>query len=199
MGIVGIPLLLMLNKYESLIYINQHHSYFLDVLMYHLTRIPELASIVFIIILGLFAERRQFFAIIVALSLCGLFILLSKNFIFSEFKRPFAWIMENPPYKFHFVDGIKLHSNGSFPSGHTISAFCSLGLIGFLSRNSWIQLLLFILALSMGYSRIYTLQHYLMDVYAGALAGYAFAFFISFYMQNKFITSYWQSPIIKLK
>jgi membrane-associated phospholipid phosphatase len=157
MGIVVIPLLLMFNKYESLVYVNQHHSPFLDLLMYHLTRIPELASIVFIIILGLFAERRQFFAIVMALSLSGILIVLSKNFIFSDFKRPFAWIMQNPPFSFHFVEGIKLHSNGSFPSGHTISAFCSLSLIGFLSRSGWIQFFLILFGFVNGvFKNLYT-------------------------------------------
>jgi membrane-associated phospholipid phosphatase len=130
-GIGVLPLLFVFGKHESLMFINHNHSLILDKVMYHLTRLPELASIIFIVVLGLFAERRQFLAIVIALSLSGILIVVSKNFLFSDFKRPLNWIIQHPNLHFNFVDGIKLHSNGSFPSGHTISAFCSLALIGF--------------------------------------------------------------------
>lgn len=166
--------------------------------MYHVTRLPELAMIVFVVILSLFHERRTFLSAVVAMSICGLSILLFKNVIFPDFDRPFQWL-NGQQITFHRVEGIRLHSNGSFPSGHTMAAFCSLGLAGFISKSGWLQFAFFILAVLSAYSRVYTAQHYLMDVYAGAMAGFGIAAGIYLLFSGIFKTPYWNSAIIGKK
>lgn len=181
-----------------MLYINAHNSPELDKIMYHITRLPELAYIVFIVVLGLFLEKRNFLSIVISLSLCGLLILLFKEVLFPHMTRPFEWLnSEHIP--FHKVDGIRLHSNGSFPSGHTMSAFCALALIGFASRKGWIQILLFLLAVLSGYSRVYVAQHYLMDVYTGALIGFILAVLVQYALNKTLKTPYWQKPLIQFK
>ena len=181
-----------------MLFINSHNSPIADVILYHITRLPELAMIVFVVFLGLFHEKRVFLAVVVAMSLCGLSILLFKLFLFSDFNRPFQWLNSNK-IPFHAVDGIRLHSNGSFPSGHTMSAFCSLALVAFISNRGIIQIFLFLLACASAFSRVYAAQHYLMDVYAGAIIGFTYAFFFYTVFQNKFTTLYWKKPLIQLK
>lgn len=195
-AVAVLPFVIAYDKNVSMLFINSHHSRFLDVTLYHITRLPELASIVFVVILGLFAEKRQFLAIIVAMALCGLSILLFKNILFSSFDRPFTWL-DGHQVKFHHVPGIHLHSNGSFPSGHTTAAFCSLALVGFVSGKGWVQLLLFLFACLAAYSRVYAAQHYLMDVYAGALMGFTLALSITLLMENILKTPNWFKPLIK--
>ncbi|MBL7836874.1 MAG: phosphatase PAP2 family protein [Bacteroidetes bacterium] len=196
MAVVVLPYVLLYPKNVSMLFINSHHTPWLDTVMYHITRLPELAFIVFVFILGLFAERRQFLAIVVAMSLSGLSILLFKNVLFPDFDRPFQWLNANQ-VNFHHVPGIRLHSNGSFPSGHTIAAFCSLALVGFVSKKGWLQALLFIVACSAAYSRVYAAQHYLMDVYAGALIGFFYAFLFTWLFEKWFTTPVWLKPLIK--
>lgn len=179
-----------------MLFINSHHAPWLDTLLYHTTRLPELAFIVFVVILGLFAERRQFIAIVIAMAVSGLSILLFKNIIFSGFDRPFVWLNSNHA-EFHNVPGIHLHSNGSFPSGHTMAAFCSLALVGIVSGKSWIQAFLFLVACMAAYSRVYAAQHYLMDVYAGALIGFFYAWLFTWLADKLFTTPVWQKPLIK--
>lgn len=192
------PLLFLFGKQESLLFINGLHSPFLDRFMYHVTRLPELAMIVFVIILALFHERRFFLTAVVAMSVCGLSILLFKNIIFADFDRPFQWL-DSQQIQFHRVEGIRLHSNGSFPSGHTMAAFCSLGLAGFISKSGWLQFFFFILAVLSAYSRVYTAQHYLMDIYAGALTGYGTALGIHLLFSGIFRTPYWNASILGRK
>lgn len=195
LAVIVLPYVILYPKSVSLLFINGHHTPTLDVIMYHITRLPELAFIVFVVILALFAERRMFLAVVVGMALSGLSIILFKNFIFPDFHRPFHWLSGNH-VDFHHVPGIHLHSNGSFPSGHTISAFCSLAFIGFMSKSKGIQFILFIVAVASGYSRVYAAQHYLMDVYAGALIGFAFALIMTQLSELIFRTPYWNKPMI---
>ncbi len=196
MAVVVLPFVLLYPKQDSLMFINGHHTPFLDVIMYHITRLPELAFIVFVVILALFAERRVLLAVVVAMALSGICIVLFKNVIFPGFFRPYHWLNGNH-VTFHHVPGIHLHSNGSFPSGHTISAFCSLALVGFISRKPWVQFFLFIVACLSGYSRVYAAQHYLMDVYAGAVFGFFIALLIYQLFTSSFKTPFWSQPLIK--
>lgn len=189
----------MVDKNVSLTQINALNHPILDVIMYHLTRLPELALIIFVLTLSFFHQKRMFLSAVIALLLCGITIVVCKHFIFNDFKRPYFWISQQNDIKMHFVNGIKLHSNGSFPSGHTVSAFCSMALVGFMTNKKWVKLLLFILAFAMGYSRVYVLQHYVMDVYAGALVGFAIAFFTTLMINKNLITPQWQNTFLKTK
>ncbi len=192
-----LPLVIFYKKEESLLFINLHYSAFLDVFMYHITRLPEIAYILFLLALGLFTQKRFFLAVAVAMIICGLTIVLNKYFIFADAQRPFSWLTEHK-VSFHHVEGIQHHKNGSFPSGHTMAAFCALALAGFISNNKWLQFFFFVLAAVSGYSRVYVAQHYLIDVYVGSLLGFLIAYIIFSLFERIFKTPYWQQPMIKL-
>ncbi|HMO33909.1 MAG TPA: phosphatase PAP2 family protein [Lacibacter sp.] len=73
----------------------------------------------------------------------------------------------------HKVEERLLQGNNSFPSGHTTTAFALFSLLAFSTRKYGWQLLFFMAAVFVGYSRIYLGQHFFKDVYAGALLGFA--------------------------
>ena len=197
MAVLVMPLLIFYKKEESLIYINSLNGPVADVIMYHITRLPEITYIIFVVFLGVFTQRRYFLAIVTALIICGLVIVVSKQFLFADALRPFSWLNENN-VKFHHVDRVTLHSTGSFPSGHTLAAFCSLALVGFISSVGFVQFLLFLLAALTGYSRVYLAQHYLIDIYVGGLLGFTIAFIFFTLIERKFTTPYWQKPLLKI-
>ncbi len=197
LAIFVLPLLVFYKKEESLLFINGQFDPQLDVFMYHITRLPELSFVVFVVFLGIFTQRRYFLAIVTALIVCVLIIVSSKYFLFADHLRPFSWLNKNN-VAFHHVPNISLHSNGSFPSGHTMAAFCALALAGFISARGFVQFLFFVLALLAGYSRVYVAQHYLVDVYAGALIGFTIAYIIFSVIERKFSTPYWQKPLLKI-
>jgi len=188
-------LVILVSKENVYLWINQRHTSVFDSLFYHITRLPELAFVVFIITLGFLTKKKHLLTVVVSLFTCTLVILISKYFLFKEFDRPIVWLM-NKGISFHQVPGISIHSNHSFPSGHTLAAFASLSLAGFFSGKWWAQLLFMFLAVLSGYSRMYVSQHYITDVYVGAMLGY-FIVFISYLVINKKCkSSYWEKGII---
>lgn len=57
----------------------------------------------------------------------------------------------------------------SFPSGHTAASFAAAGALFFAKNRGWIPAL--ILAIAIGFTRLYLYVHYPTDVLAGAVLG----------------------------
>jgi membrane-associated phospholipid phosphatase len=75
-------------------------------------------------------------------------------------------------YPFYEVPGVELHHWGSFPSGHTTTAFMLASFLYLvLPKKMKIHWLLMGIAFLVGISRVYLMQHFLMDIWAGALLG----------------------------
>ena len=96
--------------------------------------------------------------------------------------RPLTWFGINmPDVELPLVEGVRMNSWFSFPSGHTTSFFALAFVVSILFTKSQeprdkristiVQITLFILAAIGGYSRIYLSQHFTLDVYAGILVG----------------------------
>lgn len=83
--------------------------------------------------------------------------------------RPKAYIANDA--LLHFVPGVKVHEYYTFPSGHTASAFALGATLSLWIRRLWVMPLLGVHAMLVGVSRVYLLQHFYEDVYAGALLG----------------------------
>jgi membrane-associated phospholipid phosphatase len=59
----------------------------------------------------------------------------------------------------------------SFPSGHTASAFALFIGMAFFTQNKYLKAVCLLLALGVGYSRVYLALHFPEDVLAGSLIG----------------------------
>jgi len=112
------------------------------------------------------------------------FVQGGKNLIFSENIRPYYAIENND--EVHIVKWEKPHRSKSFPSGHTSVAF-TFYLFLALILGSWWMMAGLLLALSVGYSRIYLAQHFPVDVASGMLCA-AFAVVISYYFVKKYFS-----------
>jgi undecaprenyl-diphosphatase len=63
--------------------------------------------------------------------------------------------------------------DGSFPSGHATTSFAAATVLSF-ARPRWAPAF-YLLALAIGFSRVYVGVHYPLDVIGGAVLGIAFA------------------------
>jgi membrane-associated phospholipid phosphatase len=87
-----------------------------------------------------------------------------------------------------------MHTNNSFPSGHTACAFAIWITIAIGSSNRAIQGLCIFIAAMVGWSRIYLGQHFLEDVLAGSIIGIATAiashFFSNWLLKKGYLLRY---------
>lgn len=63
------------------------------------------------------------------------------------------------------------YQNGSFPSGHTTTAFALASVVAQEYKSPWITMTSYGIASTVGYSRIYQNEHWLTDVVGGAILG----------------------------
>ncbi len=116
---------------------------------------------------GIFVtKRRQLLPVIVSsFILTTLFTQFFKYIILPDEARPLKAITDVA--QMHFVEGVELHSINSFPSGHTATAFTFVLLIALTVKREDILFLAIIVAMLVGYSRVYLAQHFPLDVGAG--------------------------------
>ncbi|WP_165933376.1 phosphatase PAP2 family protein [Arundinibacter roseus] len=114
----------------------------------------------------------------------GIIVQLSKHFVFPDAHRP-ARVMENILPWLHTVSGVAMYQNGSFPSGHTTSAFALFAMLAFFNSSMPYKLFFLLLALLVAYSRMYLLQHYLLDVHMGAFLGTGTAALLYYLSEKK--------------
>jgi len=158
-------------KGELELLINKFHYPALDLFFKYSTHLGDGSLLAVLLFGSLF--YNYYTAILTAFTIIFQSILVSifKRWIYRGLERPLAFFDES--VTFNFVDGVDVHSSNTFPSGHTATGFALFALlfIAIKNRGTIVSTLLFILALIVGFSRVYLLQHFVADVYFGALFG----------------------------
>lgn len=154
---------------KDVLLINGHHHSLLDLISPWITELGNGLYYVPVLAIMLFVRFRWATVIALAGILHAIAILVLKRLIFPDALRP-AGLMDKS--LLHFVPGVNVHTALSFPSGHTATAFAFLLIISLYFNNRWLTLLFAVLALLAGLSRIYLVQHFLVDVAAGSTIGF---------------------------
>lgn len=114
-------------------------------------------------------KRKDAWILVLSTILVGtLLVQTVKNVILPQALRPTRAITDAS--LIHTVDGVDIHTIGSFPSGHTTTAFCVYLLLCLLLSKRWWIPVGFCYALLTGYSRVYLAQHFPIDVAGGMIA-----------------------------
>ncbi|GIV32991.1 MAG: phosphatase PAP2 family protein [Chitinophagales bacterium] len=166
----GIFILKNFEKGQDVLFLNQMHHPALDVLFAYGTFLGDgLMYLIVVAVLVFFSYRKAFVALI-CFAITGLVVQVLKRIVFPEIYRPSVFLSG---YELHFVEGVKILSRYSFPSGHSAMAFSLFSLLSQLVKPRWYGLIFICLALIGGISRIYLVQHFFIDVYFGSLIGVA--------------------------
>ncbi len=152
------------------IWLNSFHTVYFDNFFYWVTYFGDGFFAAFLILgLILFYSIRKGIIITFILLLVSAITQIFKLFVFPTISRPSVYLKDT--IDLHFVNGLEIHTSNSFPSGHTTQVFCLFFLLSyFLLNKSW-NYLFFVFALLAGISRVYLLQHFLIDIYFGAIIG----------------------------
>jgi membrane-associated phospholipid phosphatase len=184
----------LIAKGEDVLWINHNHTPFLDRFMVFITQLGAGFLFLPLIVALLFVRFR--YAVLTALVWIGHGVVCAilKRGIFGPVKRPVALLDNNLLY---FVPDVDVHSFFSFPSGHTATMFCFAFLLSLLIKKRWATVGFLLIALIVGYSRIYLLQHFLIDVAWGAVIGVLFTYFVWHYFETAKLPK-WMDRFIKI-
>lgn len=164
----GLLTLFLYSKTDIFLFINNKNNKLLDVLCAKATNMGDGWSFgIFLIIVFFYIKRKDFYFGIAVFATTSLVSTVFKRVFFSNELRPFAWFTNNNVV--HFVEGVTVYSNNSFPSGHTITAFSLAFYIAYLVKNNKLHLVFLLVAVLVGYSRIYLGLHFFGDVVFGSL------------------------------
>jgi membrane-associated phospholipid phosphatase len=182
---LGLILLPFYKKGEPELVINALHHPFFDAFFSMITHLGDGA--IPVIFLGFIIFNKYCnlalltFATIIHLGL----VHLGKKWLFHGMPRPAEFFKDIP---FYNVPGVELHHWGSFPSGHSTTAFMLASFLFLIvPKRSKIHTLIMILAFLVAFSRVYLMQHFLIDIWAGALLGISSSL-VSYYLVLKFFS-----------
>lgn len=171
MSIIFLYPVLFFPKGELELLFNEFHYPVLDLFFQYVTYLGDGIMMAILLIILLFYNYNK--AILTAFSIVFQAIIISifKRGFFKGLERPVAFFDES--ISLNFVDGVDVHSSNTFPSGHTATGFALFALLFIVINNRGVIIsnLFFLLAFLVGFSRVYLLQHFVIDVYFGAIFG----------------------------
>jgi len=174
--------LLVNSKTDLHLAINSIHNRHLDIFFYYITYLGDGLVAVLTIIILLTVKYRYALIVGISYAISSMFTQLLKRTMFEDVVRPKKFF--EGIHDLYFVPGTENHLYNSFPSGHATTAFALYFSLALIVKNSTLKFFLFVVALLVGFSRIYLSQHFLSDVYAGASIG-VFVTFISYWIIQK--------------
>jgi membrane-associated phospholipid phosphatase len=187
------------SRLDVAIYINSQNSVFFDYFFKYSTYLGHGLIIGILALYLIFTNKKYFYITVFSSLLTTLIVRFLK--IYVNAPRPISYFKSVCPtdYDFHFVEGVKIASQHSFPSGHTATAFLFFFLLSFFyaQKRYFLQFVFFFLALIVAYSRLYLFQHFFIDVAVGALIGVISAI-ISVFFVSKILKNIKENGFIKI-
>ena len=161
------------HKGEVVLMLNKHHSPFLDFVFTKFSSIGNALSVFFFLAIVVWRfEFKYLYFFVLAFLLESLVIIVCKNLIFKGMDRPYLFFKAQGILdQINFVEGLKIAKKRAFPSGHTAYSFCMAVFFALKFKHKYVSILLAVLAVLVGVARMYLVQHFFMDVFAGAFVG----------------------------
>lgn len=164
---------------QLVLLINQHRFPLGDALMPYLTYLGDGVFYGLVCLLLLIRKWRTGLLFVLAGISQSIVSAILKRLVFPDVPRPKKYFEGIEDLS--FIEGVRIATRFSFPSGHTMTAFLLATLLSLVVvKDRKYQALLLAGALVAGFSRMYLLQHFYRDVVAGSLIGVlmALAFFV---------------------
>jgi membrane-associated phospholipid phosphatase len=148
--------------------VNARHTEAGDLIFPYITDMGEGYMVVAVTLLMLCFSYRKTILLITSFAVSGILVQIVKHIFRAP--RPVVYF-EKELTSIHFVKGIALLHNNSFPSGHTVTAFSAAVVLSYVAVNKRLGFIFLLLAISVAYSRMYLSQHFFEDVIAGSILG----------------------------
>lgn len=148
--------------------VNSIYSTWADTIMPHITDLGDGVTILILSAMWALFSYRKAFLLISSYAVSSLIAQIVKHIVNAPRPKLF---FETQLSRIHFVKGVYMFTIQSFPSGHTVTAFSAAVVITYLLKNKNLGLLFLLVAILVGYSRMYLSEHFFEDVIAGSVIG----------------------------
>lgn len=171
------------------LYLNTKHQAIMDLFFKYWTFIGDGWFVAIVIVTLLLYKYYYGLICLLAILLQTAIVQYLKLVIYHWEPRPKTFFLGQ---KVYYIEGLDIHGFNSFPSGHTSQAFCMSTILAllvareFFKNKDIIQVLLFLLAFLVGLSRVYLMQHFVRDTYAGAVFGCLIAYIVFYIFETQF-------------
>jgi len=181
--IFGTIVISLTEKEPLHLYLNNFNHPYFDVFFKYGTHLGDGIFAAIIVALGFIYRIR--FGVIGLLGLVSSSIITQflKRQVFDDHLRP-SKVFEQMA-DIHFIEGVNLHTNFSFPSGHSTAAFSTFFFLALIAQKPLLQFILFSTGLLVAFSRVYISQHFFEDIYVGSIIGASLTFLASVFIIDK--------------
>lgn len=183
--IFGLIILVNLTAGQDILFFNQRRTPLGDWFFRYGTQLGEQLAYLSVMAIFLFYSYRH----TIMIPIVGIMVSMTSGLTKEIFQhpRPFLWFRDNGiEGLIQTIEGVAINmGSNSFPSGHTMSAFALFTFVALcVPRKRISALLIFLLPLIVGISRIYLIKHFLKDVLLGATIGVILAI-LAYMLQYK--------------
>lgn len=187
-------LVAIIPKGNEVLAINGLHNHFLDFFFVNVTNLGEGVVFVPLVLVTLFLRFEYTLTTVLSAGFLAAIVSLFKRVLFYGVLRPRRVLSQELLY---YVPGVEVHGINSFPSGHTATVFTIALLTALFFRNRLVTILSLAIALLVGCSRMYLLQHFMLDVASGAAMGFL-SVFLAWRIFKLFTTPRWMTRKLSL-
>ena len=182
-----IVVLLSSTRLDQMTWVNSHHVLWADYMFRFFTSLAEVFLPIALAIYFYNRKRAFFVPFLTSYAVSTLIIQGIKHLIFPNALRPITYFA-NLHLPWYLVPGVDVHTQNSFPSGHTSAAWFMFFWFALLGKSRLWGLFMALAAIGVAYSRIYLMQHFPIDVTFGAGIGFlssALVYYFMLYKPNK--------------
>lgn len=158
-----------ISQFDISLAVNSIHQPWLDVVFNFTTQVGDGLFAAAIVLVFILFKKEYFWSSLLCFYVPSLVTQFLKRVVFTNHLRPSALMKDFT--QLHYVPGVDMHELYSFPSGHTTSAFAVFVFLAFITSNKKWGIAFLTIALLVGLSRIYLLQHFFEDVLLGSFIG----------------------------
>jgi membrane-associated phospholipid phosphatase len=173
---IALPLILLTDKIELHQFFNKAVTPAFNLFFEYVTYMGDGIFVMGIGLILLFISVKRSLTVLSAYALSAGFTQAIKYAFFGDMDRPelVFWQQHLP---INLIRGMaeEQHIHHSFPSGHATAAFALFFCLGFLAEKKINEVIFFLLALTVAFSRVYLSQHFFEDITAGSFIAVFFS------------------------
>ncbi len=194
---LGALILITGDKGDTVLFINQYHTPLLDQVFTYWTYLGDGWIFALVLIISLFVKYYNTLLLTATIVIQTSVVQIFKHILLPDIVRPRLFFVDD--VLLNYVAGVDVHGYHAFPSGHTATAFAIVAFLVVTVKNTTVTMLAFFLAFGVALSRMYLLQHFLVDVYFGSIIGVisVLAFHIPCYRNQLHEKSPWNLSLLR--